>query len=209
MIFKSIEFIRRNLNEYFGNVISTASGTGNLSPVRLGNIAFIEAIETTYEVEDDRLYLSLVNIQEEMTLKNRPAVIKNSLSDASEYRNPPLPLNLYLLVSAYYVSYSNALRMLSHTIAFFQANNRLSFIDNPVEDEDFTDNSEDYTFNETDRRKIDLSIELMSLTFEQINHLWGALGGKQVPFALYKIRLVEVELEQLQKGGGLIKEIQT
>ena len=35
-----------------------------------------------------------------------------------------------------------------------------------------------------------LSMDLLTLTFEEVNHLWGFLGAKEMPFALYRGRLV-------------------
>ena len=52
---------------------------------------------------------------------------------------------------------------------------------------------ENWTFNERVLNEIRLVPELYTLTFEQINHLWGSLGGKQSPFVMYKIRLVRIQ----------------
>jgi hypothetical protein len=46
------------------------------------------------------------------------------------------------------------------------------------------------------------------MTFEQINHLWGSLGGKQVPFAMYKARLVAVSDHRSLGQGRLIEKIE-
>jgi hypothetical protein len=48
--------------------------------------------------------------------------------------------------------------------------------------------------------------ELYTLTFEQINHLWGSLGGKQSPFVMYKVRLVKVQ-SLVTSEGPLIETI--
>ena len=42
--------------------------------------------------------------------------------------------------------------------------------------------------------------ELYTLTFEQINHLWGSLGGKQSPFVMYKVRLVKIQSSIAEEG---------
>ncbi len=56
--------------------------------------------------------------------------------------------------------------------------------------------------------ELKLNIELYTLTFEQINHLWGSLGGKQVPFAMYKVRLVRIQ-ENTRQDAPLIETIRT
>jgi len=53
------------------------------------------------------------------------------------------------------------------------------------------------------------TLELYTLTFEQINHLWGSLGGRQVPFAMYKLRLVAITDRSIVREVPLIEEIET
>jgi hypothetical protein len=50
-------------------------------------------------------------------------------------------------------------------------------------------------------------MDLMTLTFEEVNHLWGFLGAKQSPFALYRGRLVTLADMPALAGGGLVQEI--
>jgi hypothetical protein len=37
--------------------------------------------------------------------------------------------------------------------------------------------------------------------------LWGSLGGKQLPFVLYRARLVPIQMEQILGREGFITEI--
>jgi len=59
------------------------------------------------------------------------------------------------------------------------------------------------------KRNFKMNLDLHSMTFEQLNHLWGTLGGKQVPSALYKARVVEIDKSMVKEGGGYITEIET
>ena len=52
-------------------------------------------------------------------------------------------------------------------------------------------------------------MELYTLTFEQINHLWGSLGGRQVPFAMYKLRLVAISEHAVLREVPVIEEVET
>jgi hypothetical protein len=52
-----------------------------------------------------------------------------------------------------------------------------------------------------------LSLDLFSLNFEQINHLWSTIGGKYFPSALYKVRLVTIEDQTNYANGEPIREI--
>jgi hypothetical protein len=47
----------------------------------------------------------------------------------------------------------------------------------------------------------------LSLTFEEVNHLWGFLGAKQSPFALYRGRLVTLSDMPALDGGAVVSEI--
>jgi hypothetical protein len=42
---------------------------------------------------------------------------------------------------------------------------------------------------------------------EEVNHLWGTLGGKQYPFALYTLRMLELKFKATQSESGLITEV--
>jgi hypothetical protein len=43
------------------------------------------------------------------------------------------------------------------------------------------------------------TVELYTPTFEELNFIWGTLGGKQYPSALYKLSLIEVERNLTQR----------
>ena len=51
-------------------------------------------------------------------------------------------------------------------------------------------------------------MDLLSLGFEEINHLWGSLGGKQLPSAVYRGRLVTLRDRRTLGTGGDVREIQ-
>jgi hypothetical protein len=53
------------------------------------------------------------------------------------------------------------------------------------------------------------TMELFTLSFEQINHLWGSLGGRQMPFVMYKLRLVTISEHAVVREVPLIEEIET
>lgn len=154
---------------------------------------------------DDKIVFTLVNIEEESTLKNAPHIKKEG-GNRARYENPPVYLNLYLLVSSCNKAsdnenYLEALHKLSHVIRFFQGKNAFSLADS---------SSYDATkFANDDLVKLSIKAELYTLTFEQINHLWGTLGGKQMPSVMYKLRLVGITARKQIREVPLIEEIQT
>ena len=159
----------------------------------------------------DCIIISLVNIEEESAFKNVKSYRKNQFSGNMEYSNPSVFLNLYILFSCALGTgtsrYRVALNRLGLIIQFFQSRkifmlkNAMNYkIDDPT-------SLEAHEIRNLEKMKV--IMDLYTLTFEQINHLWGSLGGKQVPFAMYKARLVEIKDEQVQKGGSIITEIKS
>ncbi len=145
--------------------------------VILGNIA---RVESGNEAGDDGLQtqvvLTLVNIEEEKTLKNNPNFVLEN-QRARKFQ-PPLYLNLYLLFSCADSNYGSALTKISRLIGFFQRK---------------------YAFNEDNALEPfpigleQVHLDLHSLSMEQLNHLWGVLGSKYFPSALYRLRLTPVQ----------------
>lgn len=165
----------------------------NRDQVLLGNIALLES----QEVMTDKLVISVVNIEEEATLKNGQNYLKNPIRNNIESIQPPVYLNLYMLFSATLsssdnsidTSYQSALSRISHVIEFFQSKKVFTLQNSP----NFSPTSMET--DEANYYQLRLIPELFTLSFEQINHLWGSLGGKQSPFVLYKIRLVKIQGE--------------
>ena len=52
-----------------------------------------------------------------------------------------------------------------------------------------------------------LILDIHTLNFEQINDLWGSLGGKQVPFVVYRTRLLELRRDAVLQAAPLIEQI--
>jgi Pvc16 N-terminal domain len=181
MIVDALKLILAQLNA----AIPSADG---VPVVALGNIARSEQGEGGGQSDLSKVVLSLVNLEEERTLKNgRPYV---QIGDRTEQRPLPVNLNLYLLFTSNYDNYETALSRLGEVIGVFQ---RQSVYTQTI--------TKDGVVND-----LRLILELNTLSFEQINYLWGSLGGKQAPFVLYKCRLVSIQSAQPQ-GSGVIEEM--
>lgn len=187
MIDKALLFIEKEVNNYFD------ARFGPVTPKRvsIGNIA---------KMNDDGngggggeatglAVLSLVNIEEDRISKNPENFYRNG--GGIMYRNPKVLLNLYALFSVTVNTYSTALQTLGNIIQCFQATHYFESATNPNLDPSLEK----------------ISMELCSLNFEQVNHLWSILGGKYLPSALYKVRVVAIEDTEKQVGGDLIREI--
>ena len=152
--------------------------------VVIDNIGLVET--SNGETLTNNVVITLVNIEEESTLKNQPALKRPFINNKGTYQNPPVYLNLYVLfVSNYSGSdYPLALKRLSYIIQFLQGKNSFSS-SSSVFGGSLDLSSDTIT-------QLRFTLELYTLTFEQINHLWGSLGGRQMPFVMYKLRLVAI-----------------
>ncbi|WP_161887909.1 DUF4255 domain-containing protein [Pontibacter russatus] len=164
--------------------------------VILGNIALHDAADQ--DALHERTVLSLVNVEEEATLKNNR--FYHTLPHATQYTHAPVFLNLYLLFAANYLkSYDKALTRISAVIRFFQS--RKTF--------DMGSGNSLPPNPDPDELALSLTMELYTMSFEQVNHLWGTLGGKQMPFVMYKARLVMLQDRKILREAPLIEEIKT
>jgi hypothetical protein len=159
---------------------------------------------------DDSLVITVVNIEEESTLKNGKTFSKWP-DGMARYENRPVFLNLYVLFTSNFSggvppnnAYVQALKRLSLVIEFFQGKTvftpATSSVPLPPELSDLS---------KPDIASLKLNMELYTLTFEQINHLWGSLGGRQIPFVMYKVRLVCIAERSVRREVPLIEEIET
>ncbi|MCB0555657.1 MAG: DUF4255 domain-containing protein [Phaeodactylibacter sp.] len=200
MIFEALKIIRDELGHYM-----ELHPESNLSAedVVLDNVASLEG-NSRPELQG-RLLISLVNVEEEGALKNAP-FIQRSPGGGIRYENAPVNLNLYLLFCANLSSdmeaYQFALRQLSLVIQFFQGKNLFLVSQAPHSTVSIDPDNPDLT-------ELRVILDLYTLTFEQINHLWGALGGRQIPFVMYKARLVAIRDRRPLGSGEVVKEIQS
>jgi len=166
MIDQTLQFIRNQLSEDdvldlgLNDIITDNFHTLQSSPNREG------------------VFISLVNIEEEKTLKNKPSYIR--LNNQLKRIEPAVVLNLYVLFAFKLSQYNTSIIKLSQVISFFQQHKFFSF--NPNTDTQFFDPPIDR-----------LIFELHNMNFEQLNHIWSVLGGNHYPSVLYKVRIVKVQ----------------
>jgi hypothetical protein len=172
--------------------------------VTVDNVALLET--TNGDKLANSIVLTVVNVEEESTLKNQPAVYRNPALSIATYQNPPVYLNLYVLITCNYWgdNYIYALKRLSYVVRFVQGKPSFSYGTasySGANDNEFT--------TDPDLLGMQFTLELYTLTFEQLNHLWGSLGGRQVPFVMYKLRLVALTDRRTLRQVPLIREIDT
>lgn len=177
MIFEAINCIKTELR----TVIPTAD---------IGNIAESIAGSGSSTTEPD-IMISLINVEENRISRDPKNYIQNGLQ--LQQKNPAVHLNLSVLFTALTTArgYEFALKGLSDTILFFQGK---------------------YVFDHNNTPSLDpgiekLVLEIMSMSYEQLDHIWSILGGKYHPSVLYRVRMVTLDsISNL--GGGVIKNIE-
>lgn len=189
MIDKALVLLRDELDKYIDLSIGAAE-------VVVDNIGLLETASA--DTLTKRIVITLVNVEEESTLKNNTP-LRKGLGMSTIYENPPVYLNLYVLITCNYSGddYVHALERLSAIVKFFQSRNSFSY------------SSLGGGLLPADPDLLDLrfTLELYTLTFEQINHLWGSLGGRQTPFVMYKLRLVALTERAVVRQVPVIEEI--
>ena len=202
MLIHALTIVANELEKHLTDVYGAPAVTPQ---VVLANIAEgLSGGGAAGSVPREVLAFSMVNIREEKTLKNVPAYQRNDATLRVIYRNPPLFLNFHILVVATHATYSNALLVLSRAIKFFQFQN--VFDQNSVSPGSLTKNAPTNPLDQLETFK--LIFDIYSPTLEEVNHLWGTLGGKQYPFVLYTLRLLEMQFKAiLQAEGGMITQV--
>jgi len=178
------------LNEYL-NLKLDSTGNGQSNFVQLANVAWndSESQSTSTDGSVSNAFITLVNIEEDRISRPQENTARNN--NGTVYKNPKMYLNLYLLFAVNLSSYYESLKRLSYIIQFFQYQNvftSLSTPDLPVGVEK-------------------LILDLDTLSFQDLNNLWGIMGSKYLPSVLYKVRLVTISEEFVMGQGGLISEM--
>lgn len=190
MLFEIAQIITEQVNQYLED-------SGLDRSVILENIAILDSQNENADELTDKVALTLISFHEETTLKNIP---NNTFEpDRVLRKNPVIHLNLFMLFSANRNTYNKSLKDISKVIEFFQGK-KVFTQTNTVYDRD--------SISMADITNFKFTIELYTPTFEELNFIWGTLGGRQLPSALYKLSIVQIERKDIITGEkGLITEI--
>ena len=189
MIYETLQILKEQLDKFLID-----EGLGKI--VVLENIALWESGSTDATKIENKVVLTLLKMEEETTLRNSPNFkIKNG---KTEYKNPPVHLNLYLLISANCDTYDKSLRSISKVIQFFQGK-KIFTSSNTIY------NRTNVAFDVLDYFKFVL--ELFTPSFEELNNVWGTLGGRQLPAVIYRIQLIKLERDKKRSSAPVITHV--
>lgn len=185
MIYEVLQVITEEVNSYLG------------STVVLENIGMLDGEPTeggTSSSSTNDIVLTLLNLQEEFTMKN--TAHRHVSGTTVTYKNPKVNLNLYILFSANNTTYSESLKSISKIIEFFQGKTVFTQANTTFLREGDMLNIGDFCFQ----------VHLYTPSFEELNFIWGTLGGKQYPSVLYKVALIDLERDDAINGLGRVIE---
>jgi hypothetical protein len=183
MLFETCQILANELNTYFSD-----------DPVSIGNIANYSQ-DVSSNTSTGQILLTILNLKEITSLKNIPNYsIENQ---KVKYKNPKINLDIYLLCSVTQSAYDEALKKLGKIIEFFQGKNMFNQDNTPFEREGDLSDVGDFCF----------TVDLFTPTFEQLNYIWGTLGGKQYPAVIYKVSLLQIDRARITGDGNIITTI--
>jgi len=186
MIDQVLDFLVKQLDTYLRLKLDPSSS----SPfIQLANISRLQEGGGNGNNATFNAFISLVNIEEDRISRSQDNFTRKD--NVLLYKNPPVFLNLYVLFAVNLSTYSEALKRLSFIIQFFQYQNVFTPLNSPT----LPANVEELIF------------DLKTLSFQDLNNLWGILGSKYLPSVMYKMRLITISEEFVQGEAGLLNEI--
>jgi len=127
---------------------------------------------------DNQMSVTLINVGSEPTVRNQQP--SRSGSGPYQQQAPALKLNLRVLIAANFSDYSEALKFLGATLAFFQGHPSLATTPGTP------------LGAAVDR----LTVELEDTSFQDWSYLWGMLGAKQMPGVVYRVKLLTIQADK-------------
>lgn len=184
MIFETLSILSEEVDAYLG-----------------GDAVVIENVTSVDDAPDaggaavvNKIIMTLLNIEEEKTLKNFPnAVVQNG---RMQNKYPKVNVNLFVLFSANRSLYTKSISDISKVIEFFQGKRVFTQSNTIYKRQVPLDKVGNFRF----------TAELYTPSFEELNFIWGTLGGRQLPSVLYKLSIVEIERGNVIGESGPISE---
>ncbi len=126
----------------------------------------------------NRLVMFLVNIERDATAY-QPSGYTAGGGSRFGLSQPAMHINVYVMFAATFsgTSYPEALKFISHTMAFFQGKPLFDRGNSP----------------ELDSRIERLVMEMENLSINDLSNLWGILRGTYLPSVLYRMRMLTID----------------
>jgi hypothetical protein len=136
---------------------------------------------------ENSFILTLASIEEEATLKNNYPT--QNIAGTIVEQKSALYLNLFILISANFATYQEALNNIDFILQYFQVNTKIKIVtENPVVE-------------------YNLICNLHNINFENLYNLWSIFGSHYQPSVLYKLKIVMIQ-EAMPTSGPAIVNIE-
>jgi hypothetical protein len=184
MIHTVLEAIRNELDEFLKR---RRHSEPNKSHVMLSELVSIDG--GVHEEALDKVIITLINVEQERVALNARAF------DGNTRKNPPIGLNLVVLISANYKpeEYFGALQDLSSVIGFFQGKQLFTAQNTPG----FPD------------RFFKMTVEMINLDMRELSNFWTAVGSKHLPSVIYKLRMISISADMILEETREIIGVET
>ena len=184
MIDVSLKFLADEANAYMQRRLDADFGNIELGPLVDDKGSWVATQNT--------LRMTLFQIEEERHARTQipQQVLVNNHNVALP---PPLAINLAILFSASFTTYTEGLRLLSLLLTFFQSHPLFTPAEHPGMPAG------------VDR----LALELINYGPEQANQMWACLGAKHLPSGGYRVRMLFLQDQEPSGTGAPVREIHT
>lgn len=196
MIGKALNQIVTHLNSY----LATKYPNGNVENYG----AEIKNIQKPTDplVSEPAIKVALINIEEDTVYKNHVNPIPGRLSNSINNIHPSggIPtnrINLYVLFafsprSEQPTAYLNTLTLLTHVLTYFTSVSYQEIVIPPTTIAAIPPSTTPITIPE---KRFNLEINYHNISLEDSNNMWSNLGGEQKPYAMYQIKMLELEAD--------------
>ena len=190
MIAKALKQIVTGLNDHLNGIYP---GTPNQVSLKSANNSVGNA---------SSIDVTLINVEEDKVYKNHLSSIPNPPIDQTADKNPmggilAMRINLYVLFAFHSadesVAYENTLTRLTHVLQYFQGKQYQEIIipatvSNPIE------------------KRFNLEINYHNISLEDSNNMWSNLGGEQKPYAMYQMKMLELQPAFIPDSVAVIQD---
>ena len=140
----------------------------NEIPDRSFQLNYLPGRDVVNQNEGDSIFITLLNISEDVSAKV-PYVYHQDENNKYSRQNPPLILDLCIMISSFFKHYEEGLKAISEVIQKMASKKK------------FTVGNVTYT------------VAMYNISMEQNSSLWQALSTNVLPNVVYKIRFISVE----------------
>lgn len=188
MIDRIVEIIRKEVNDFIGKKLGDTTITN-----RVVLTSFVDD-NGRVAIPEDSVGLSLLNIEEEKSLKMAGMLRNNRAESHTEFVKPPITLNLQLMFTAFFNNYAESLKHISYIMGCLQTK--------PVFDKTNTP-----AMSGIDTPK--LVFELNTLPLQEQHYIWSMIGLRYLPSIVYKVRMLMIFEEDIAGSVANVAEITT